>query len=122
VGCALATKDGAARRDALRIAGAAVRRIERDNLVWGRPLATALAAAVAGARGDRAGQAALLGRAVEEAQRARMKAHAAAAQLARGVCLGGDEGAALCADARATLAAESIVRPARLAAVLVPVV
>jgi hypothetical protein len=103
--------DGA-RRDA--------RRIARDHMPWGDPLAALLHAGASWLDGEDARAAAELRAAVQGFDAAGMALYAAAARRRLGELLGGDEGAALIAIATAWMRAEGIVRPERMAAMLAP--
>jgi serine/threonine protein kinase len=102
----------AARRDAQRVAA--------GRMPWCVPTARLLDAGAAALAGDRDRTATELRSAACGFDEAGMPMHAAAARLKLGLLLGGDEGAALLADARAWFDAQAVASPARLTAMLAP--
>src|SRR5262249_50333182 len=122
--CALALaatlSDGSERRGLLGAAARDARALEREGLAFTVPYALLLRAGLAAATGDDARARALLGGAGPGFDGVDMKLHAAAARLQGGLLVGGDEGRARAAAARAWLAEQSIKRPERMAAMLVP--
>lgn len=79
-----------------------------------------LDASIANARGDERAAVASLRASIETAKRSNMTMHAAAALRRLGALLGGEQGAALIAEAHAAMAAEEIVAPARWAKMRLP--
>lgn len=112
---------GAAEASALE---AAVRHdletIEREGAAWTLPLARLLGAGLAAVEGRVELAASHLREAAELADRGSMALYAALARRALGRIQGGDEGAALAADADEWLRAEGVRDPARFAAVFSP--
>jgi hypothetical protein len=99
-----------------------VRRLEAEQTGYARVYAALLAAGLASQdpRRDRAVVVAQLQRAVEAALASGMALHAAAAQDRLGLLLGGDEGAARRAAARAYAVAERLVDPERMFEMVAP--
>jgi len=110
----------ARRRDLLRVARRDARRIAGERLRPCPPLAALLEAGIAALGGDAAGALAQAGAAARGFAGADMPLYAAAARRRQGALLGGSAGAALCAQADATMAAQGIVDPPRMTAVLAP--
>jgi len=95
-------------------------RLERAATAHSSALASLLRAGIAATIGDRDRAAALYERAAATLDAMDMQGHVVAARRRRGALVGGAEGAALIATADAALAAERVVDPARLVAVLAP--
>ncbi|MCB9561208.1 MAG: protein kinase [Kofleriaceae bacterium] len=104
----------------VRLAEQMARRIEKAPTALAPPLASQLLAALALHRGELDDAAELLERTIAVADDAGLEAHAASARLRLGELTGGDEGAAHVAEALAWFAAEGVVAPRRLAALLSP--
>jgi hypothetical protein len=96
------------------------RALDRGTMPWGRAAAAAIRAGVAAVRGERHDALAQLRIAVPGFALVDMPLYAAAAQRRLGALLGGSEGKGLVATADARLIAEGVVRPDRMAAMLVP--
>jgi hypothetical protein len=96
------------------------RRLERERTPWIAGLPAILEAGWSIARGDRAGAATALRKAIEGTEAAEMSVFAAAARHQLGLLVGGEEGAALVSEAEDAMEARGVRAPARFAAVLVP--
>jgi hypothetical protein len=94
--------------------------LERETLGWASALGIAVRAAVAKARGDEAGARIFYARAAAAFVDLGMAAHASAARLQVASLEGGDNGAKESAAALKSLRDRGVVRPKRLAAMLVP--
>ncbi|MDC0744811.1 serine/threonine-protein kinase [Polyangium mundeleinium] len=112
---------GMDRERLLRSAEADATRIAREDAGWARPLAASLRAAAAAARGQHKDATEGLTRAASGFERVDMALHAAAARHARGALEGGDTKAALQRESAGWMASQGVVRPEKLAWVLVPV-
>ena len=112
--------DGRERERHLAAAARDARAIAKEHAPWGHPLATLLDAGGAAIRGDAATAVARLADADEALRRFELMLYAAAARRQRGRLVGGDEGAALIADADAWMAGQTIAHPDRFADLLVP--
>lgn len=97
-----------------------VRSIDRRRLPCARPLAWILRGGLAAARGEMVSAVGHLGEAVAHCEAQEMRLHAAAARRMRGELLGGEEGRAEIAQADGWMTRQLILRPDRLARVLVP--
>ncbi|HEX8703727.1 MAG TPA: protein kinase [Myxococcaceae bacterium] len=105
----------------VRQALGAARALEREQVSWAAvPLGALLRAAVARRRGDDAEALRLLTVAEEGARKHGMVLVATFIQRSRGEVLGGDEGRALTTQADAWMNAQSVRRPERMAAILMP--
>jgi len=104
----------------LRLARRCAAAIEREETLWGAPLASLIRAGVARLGGDLGRCVALLRAAVSGFERAEMKLHAAAAREALGSMLPGGEGAALRSSARAVFAEQGAKRVDRMMRLLAP--
>ncbi|WP_433936337.1 serine/threonine-protein kinase PknK [Sorangium cellulosum] len=102
----------AAERDALRLEGEEAR--------WAAALAAALHGAIAAARGHPGEAALLLERAAARFDQLDMALYAAAARFQQGSLTTGDAGRRLIDQGERWMRAQGIVRPARLAATLIP--
>ena len=111
-------QDGDRRR--LRAIAAIARRIDREGVLYCQSEAAMLRAAVAHLQGDRAAAIALLARADELSARSGLGLSNLAVRRARGVLLGGAEGAALIAEADAICVGQGLRRPEGVAAVFAP--
>ena len=94
--------------------------IEKENMPWANPLARTIRAAIAAGAGRPAEAISLLEKAEQELLTAEMRLYAAAARRRRGELSGGESGRALIASADEQMAAQDIVDPARIAAMLLP--
>jgi hypothetical protein len=117
---ARAVRESAGRRDLLREAARDAVAIAREQMPWGRAMATTLSAGIARLEGDSAAAAAHLESAAREADGCQLAFVAIAARHALGVCRGGAEGARLVEAAEAAAAAEGIKAPKKLIAMMVP--
>jgi serine/threonine protein kinase/tetratricopeptide (TPR) repeat protein len=104
----------------LRAAEKDVRVLERQTQPPAPPIAAAIRAAILHQRGDVQGAVRALATAAEGFDAADMTLHAHAARRRLGTLLGGDEGRALVLAADAGMAAEAVVSPERITAMLVP--
>jgi len=111
---------GAARDRNLRAAARDARAIERERAPWADPMVDLVRASIAAFGGDARAAAAGLGAASAGFTRAHMAIHAAAAARRLGEVEGGAAGEARIATADALLAAQGIVRPARVADLMAP--
>jgi len=104
----------------LKIAKRMARKLERERDPYATPSAQLLRAAIA-AQHDLAEQAIeLLNSAAASADEADLLLHSASAHRRRGELLGGEEGAAIIAEADAQMAAQGVVNPARMTNVFAP--
>ena len=108
------------RRARIAEARSMARRLERERMPWTAVLAALVAAAAENAAGDRAAAGAALRAARDAAQAAGMKMHAVAATYRLGQQVGGEEGDALARSALAALGAEGIRSPPRWVSIYVP--
>lgn len=115
-----AAKEGHDPGARLREAEADARRIERERTPTSLPYALAIQGSVRFMRGQRADAFAAYERAIEEFDRAFMKMHASAARIRLGTLRAGRRDAEIVKNAERTLRRESIQRPDRIAAMLVP--
>ena len=104
----------------LRAAERDARRIEREHVHWGDPLAALVRAAAAATRREMETAVRSAAAAEKGFDAADMALHAAVARRRRGELVGGDEGRALVAEADAWMAGQGIKNPARFAAMLAP--
>lgn len=107
-------------RRLLRLATRCAAAIQREEALWGAPLASLIRAGVARLDGDLGRCIALLRVAASGFERAEMKLHVAAAREALGSLLAGDEAAALLRSARATFAEQGARRVDRMMRLLAP--
>jgi len=120
---AMAADDGLkiADRDRLiRSAERDARRIEREGMYWGAPLAQLIHATIVSIRGDVEDAAARLNSAEASFEAAGMSLYAAAAGRRRGELIGGDQGQALITIADAWMTSQQIKNPSRMTAMLAP--
>jgi hypothetical protein len=115
---AAASTNRAPNAELLRAAEADAASLSREGRPHALAAAAAIRAGVLRARGDLESAIHRLAEAARAWSAAEMSVHAAAAQRARGLLLGGDEGRALLAAADARLAREGVTEPARLTAML----
>ncbi len=108
------------RKRLLDIVDRTARRIEREHAAWGDVLAQLLRAGSAFLRGRHDHAVQRLRDVEVSAQRAEMHLHAACARRRLGEILGGDEGAALVADATRWMNVQGIRNPEAMTRVLVP--
>ncbi len=119
--CALATAvAGHDREGMLGEAERAARRIEKERMMWGNPLAKLIRAGVAQTRGDADTAADLLGSAIVEFEAADMALLAAVARRCLGELIGGDEGRVHVDSATEWMRRESIRAPERMTNMLAP--
>jgi serine/threonine protein kinase len=104
----------------LHEAEAIAKRLERERVGYCDSEATMLRAAVAHLRGNDTEALRLLGTAEQLSRQADLVLNHFAIRRARGVVLGGDEGAALVREADESLRARGLRRPDRVAAVFAP--
>lgn len=104
----------------LRRAGEDARQIEAEDVRWAAPLAAGLRAGIAAVEGRERDAAMELDRAARLYAGIEMALHAAAARTGHGVLMGGDTGRALVEESEAWMRGQGIVRPRRMAAVLLP--
>jgi len=104
----------------LRSAERDARSIEGVGIPWAHPLARLVRAGIAANRLDRRRACDLLSSAEADLARHDLALYAAAARRRRGELVGGEEGAALVADADAWMAGQDIKNPARMADMLAP--
>jgi hypothetical protein len=112
--------DPASRPARVREARRQARQLERAPAPWSKALASLARAAAANAAGDRAETIDALREALARSEDADMWLHAWAARHRLGSLLGGDEGAALFAQAEQAMTAEGVRAPARMAGLLLP--
>ena len=115
-----ATVPGERARTLLQSAERDARRIEREHVHWGDPLAALIRAAVAATRREPETALRFLVAAEKGFDTADMALHAAVARRRRGELLGGDDGRAIVAGADAWMAGQHIKNPARMSAMLAP--
>jgi hypothetical protein len=96
------------------------RALWREGAPWARALAQLLRAGVAEGRGEEGPAADLLREAAEQCDAVSMRLFAAAARQRLGRQVRGDEGRALVANADAWMTGQQVIRPERMAALLVP--
>ena len=87
---------------------------------WAAPLASMLEASIARESGDDAGAQSALRRAIKAAEAAEMGLHAASSRRQLGVLLGGDDGAAMVAQAEEAMKGLGVRVPERYAQMLLP--
>jgi hypothetical protein len=117
---ALVAARGAEWEALLRAAERDARALGREGAPWAAAQGQLLGAGVAAGRSDVGRAAALLRDAAGLCETAGLHLYAAAARRQLGTLLGGDEGAMLEADADRRMVGQGVVRPERLAALLVP--
>ena len=105
---------------ALAVAEHDAHRIEKEDAAWSKPLGLSLRAGVSCGRQQREEASSLLARAEAGFHSADMALFAAAARRARGLLMGGGEGRALVDGADDWMFRQTIRRPDRMAAMLVP--
>ncbi len=110
------SRDRAHLRDANRCA----RKLAREDVIYAQGESLTIRAAVARAEGDLAGALALLEQAITASTAACLPLNTEAQRHARGLLLGGDEGAALVADALRFGRDQGLLRPEKLSAVFAP--
>ncbi|MBK9035612.1 MAG: AAA family ATPase [Myxococcales bacterium] len=115
-----AALDASAPRALLAEATKAAGKIDRERMAWSQPLAGLLRAGVAAVRGEVEPALALLADATAQLDANEMALYAAAARRRAGQLRGGDEGAALVAQAEAWMTAQGVKHPARMSALLAP--
>jgi len=96
------------------------RRIAAERMAWTRPLADLVLAGVQGIRGDEAGAALLMERAMSGFEAAGLVAFVMAAKRRLGALRGGEVGANLVADADGWFRSEGVAKPDRITAMLAP--
>ncbi len=103
-------------REARRLA----RQLERAPAAWSKTLASLARAAAANAAGDRDEAIEALREALARCEGVGMRLHAWGARYRLGSLLGGDEGAALVAQAEQAMTAEGVRNPDRMASIHLP--
>jgi hypothetical protein len=103
-------------REARRLA----RQLERAPAAWSKTLASLARAAAANAAGDRDQAIEALREALARSEGVGMQLHAWGARYRLGSLLGGDEGAALVAQAEQAMTAEGVRNPDRMAGIYLP--
>jgi hypothetical protein len=116
----LAAARGTERGPLVREAERDARALGREGAPWSAAVGQLLEAGVATGRGEAGRAAALLREAAGRCDSAGLHLHAAAARRRLGALAVSDEGAALAADADRWMASQGVVRPERMAALLVP--
>jgi hypothetical protein len=109
-----------ARAGLLRLARREVGRLAREDVAWCAPLAASLDAGVSALDGDDARAIERLDAAARGYRGLDMHLHAAAADFKRGRMLGGEEGRLVLRRAEAWMIGEDVVRPERMAAMIIP--
>ena len=105
----------------LGVATRSARKLDAERVAWAAPLAAILRAAARAREGERGtAVTSLLEEAARGAAACGMEGYAAAARRALGLARGGEDGAAMVAEAEADLAARGVKEPARLANMLAP--
>jgi hypothetical protein len=104
----------------LRSAEQDAARLEREGIRWAAPLAAAVRAQVAAARGRTGEAIAVLDRAARLFEGIDMALYVAALQYSQGALLGGDRGRDLRQTGEQWMRKHGVKQPARLAAMLVP--
>jgi hypothetical protein len=104
----------------VRLARREAGRLAREDVAWCAPLAASLEAGVAALSGDSARASLRLEAAARGYRGLDMQLHAAAADYLRGSLLGGETGRALLRRAEAWMIGEDVVRPERIAAMIIP--
>jgi len=123
IAVARASEDGvgkAKQDELLRSAARDAHRLERAIDPWIQPLAVLIRAGIAANRGTASEAGRLLELAERELLGLDMALYAAAARRRRGQLLGGDEGAALVAEADGWMAGQDIKNPSRMSDMLAP--
>jgi hypothetical protein len=119
--CALAAAAAGVEREALlRDASKTARRIEREKMMWGDPLAKLIMAGAAAMRGQAEVTDELLCAAVAGFEAADMSLLAMVARRQRGRLMGGDSGRKMVANADAWMGDRSIRSPERMADLYAP--
>lgn len=117
---AAAAEEPRAREEHLRGVSDQARRILAEKTAWAEPIALLLQAGARATRGEGAEAIALLEQAEKAFVSADMALYAAVARRRRGEMLRGDDGRALVATADASMTAQAIRNPERIAAMLAP--
>lgn len=104
----------------LRVAARCAARLEREEAAWAAPMAFALRAGLAAARGEDAAALAALERAASLFDAREMALYAAAVRFQRGVVSKGSADIAAQREGEAWMRGHAVVKPSRLAAMLVP--
>ncbi len=108
------------RHPLLKVARQQAKQLSREQLPLAEPYVPCIKGGIAYLQGDRDSAAKWLREAVVASQKCQFKVHVAATNRQLGRLLGGDEGRALIAQADETMKQEGVVRPDRIAALLVP--
>jgi hypothetical protein len=108
------------RKPLLAEAEANAARVDREHMMWSRPIALLLRAGIAQLRGNEAGALKRLKEAEEGFATADMGLHVACTRLRRGRLMGGTEGAAQVSAAEERLREEEVRAPYRLARLIAP--
>jgi hypothetical protein len=115
-----AAAQGKDREQLLQSADRDARALTREGAPWAEALALLLSAGVALGRGDRIGALKLLQDGSRRCEATGMRLFAVASNRQRGLLMTGDEGRTLVESADAWMRSEQIVRPERMADLLVP--
>jgi eukaryotic-like serine/threonine-protein kinase len=118
--CASQERSGSTRRELLQEAVGCGREIVRQRAPWGRTFAELIQGGVEVLSMQPSRALESFQRAKSAADSAGMLLHAASAVRAQGLLMGGDAGTELLRAAERDLAAEGILNPARMSAVVVP--
>jgi hypothetical protein len=117
---ASAKKTNARYASLLQLAEDDAQALDGEKVAWARALAMLLRAGIKHSSADTAGAANELARAIAALDQADMSLYAAAARRQLGAIQGGNDGAALVAQADSFMRERQILNPKRLAAMLVP--
>jgi hypothetical protein len=112
-------RHGSERAALWREAEAQAARLSGEREAYAKPAASAILGSVAGARGDEAGAVLHFAAAARGYDAAHMKLYAAGARRLEGLFRSGDEGALQVREADAAFAAEGVLNPGRMTALLV---
>jgi serine/threonine protein kinase len=116
---ALSLEAGQDRQRLWREAERCAASLSREPQAWGQPAASSILGSVAMARGDGEAAASHFAAAARGYDEEHMKLYAAAAMRLEGLLRGGEQGAGRCREADARFAAEGVLNPARMTALLV---
>jgi ATP/maltotriose-dependent transcriptional regulator MalT len=117
---ALASAHGNQREQRLQIAENMARKISKERVQWGEPLAALIRAGISATRGDGNRTRSYLSESVAGFELANMALYAAAARRRLGQTLGGERGDQLLAEATSWMTQQQIKKPDRMTQMLAP--
>jgi eukaryotic-like serine/threonine-protein kinase len=118
---AIAAARGESHKEALlRVAEMDAKKIERENMAWGYPIARAIRAGISIVRDDSKTAIELLERAEREFRASDMLLYAAAAKRRRGELIDSDDGLNMIREADEWMSGQKIKNPERMTNILVP--